>query len=415
MKIIHTADWHLGQSFFGYDRTAEHQAFLDWLTEQIRKHQADALLICGDVFDAANPSARTQRRFYRFLQTITESQPHLQVVIIAGNHDSAARLEAPIPLLENRRTYIRGSVLRRENGEIDAEHLILPLFDKQGNCAAWCMAVPYLRQGDYPQSAANEGDPYRNGVKTLYHTLLETINRHRSPQQAVIAMGHLQTIGCTLSEDDPSERLIIGGLEGLPTDIFDPGITYTALGHIHRGQRADRHKEVYYAGSPIPMSFAEENYRHGVRLLEIESGRLVNQEKLVFTPLCNLLRIPHQPRPLAAVLQQLAALPASLPDTPAPYLEVRVLLTEPEPALRNRIEEIVSHKHVRLTRVLPFYPTSPATATETPFVSTEQLLDPWQMVQRVYEKQYQSALPEELALLFQEILEEAYQKQQDRA
>lgn len=413
MKIIHTADWHLGQTFFGYDRTAEHQAFLDWLSQQISYNQIDALLICGDIFDVANPSAQSQRQFYRFLQSITEAHPHLQVVIIAGNHDSAARLEIPIPLLEDRNTHIRGSVIRNEQGEIDTDHLLIPLYNKEGECEAWCLAVPYLRQGDYPRTTTTESDPYLSGVKSLYHLLLEAAEQRRTPQQAIIAMGHLQTINCTLSEDDPSERLIIGGLEGLPADIFDSRITYTALGHIHREQQVSGRKEVHYAGSPIPMSFAEENYRHGVLLFETRQGRLTGQEKLVFTPLCNLLRIPRHPLPIDEVLQQLASLPDARPGSLAPYLEVRVLLTEPEPSLRNRIEEIVSSKHVRLTRVLPFYPASPTKENNAGFIPTEHLMDPWKIMQLVYENKYGSAIPDELAGLFHQVLEEAHQKIND--
>lgn len=413
MKIIHTADWHLGQTFFGYDRTVEHQAFLDWLSQQISYYQIDALLICGDIFDVANPSAQSQRQFYRFLQSITEAHPHLQVVIIAGNHDSAARLEIPIPLLEDRHTHIRGTVIRNEQGEIDTDHLIIPLYNKEGECEAWCLAVPYLRQGDYPRTTAEESNPYLSGVKSLYHLLLEAAEHRRTPQQAIIAMGHLQTVGCTLSDDDPSERLIIGGLEGLSADIFDSRITYTALGHIHREQQVSGRKEVHYAGSPIPMSFAEENYRHGVLLIETGQGRLTGQEKLVFTPLCNLLRIPRHPLPLDEVLRQLASLPDACPGSLAPYLEVRVLLTEPEPSLRNRIEEAVSTKHVRLTRVLPFYPVSPTQEKTGDFISAEDLMDPWKIMQLVYENKYRSAIPDELAGLFHQALEEAHQKIND--
>ena len=83
MKIIHTADWHIGQTFFGYDRFQEHQYFLDWLTDQITTQQIDVLLISGDIFDVANPSAQAQRQFYRFLRRVTEQNPGLQIILIA--------------------------------------------------------------------------------------------------------------------------------------------------------------------------------------------------------------------------------------------------------------------------------------------------------------------------------------------
>ena len=122
MKIIHTADWHIGQTFFGYDRFQEHQYFLDWLTDQITTQQIDVLLISGDIFDVANPSAQAQRQFYRFLRRVTEQNPGLQIILIAGNHDSASRLETPIPLLEEMNIQIRGTVRKRADGTIDTEN-----------------------------------------------------------------------------------------------------------------------------------------------------------------------------------------------------------------------------------------------------------------------------------------------------
>ena len=108
IRILHTADWHLGQTFFGYDRTEEHGVFLNWLAEEIRQKEIDALIIAGDVFDVSNPSAASQSMYYQFIYRVTAENPYLQIVIVAGNHDSAARLEAPLPLLQAMRTEVRG-------------------------------------------------------------------------------------------------------------------------------------------------------------------------------------------------------------------------------------------------------------------------------------------------------------------
>ena len=87
MRLIHTSDWHLGQTLHNYERAYEHQCFLDWLTETVVTEQADALLIAGDVFDTANPSASAQKQLYRFLQQVRARAPQLDIVIIAGNHE----------------------------------------------------------------------------------------------------------------------------------------------------------------------------------------------------------------------------------------------------------------------------------------------------------------------------------------
>ena len=150
IRILHTADWHLGQTFFGYDRTGEHEVFLNWLAEEIRQKEIDALIIAGDVFDVSNPSAASQSMYYQFIYRVTVENPNLQIVIVAGNHDSAARLEAPLPLLQAMRTEVRGVVRKLEGGEIDYDHLIVELKNRKGEVELLCMAVPFLRQGDYP-------------------------------------------------------------------------------------------------------------------------------------------------------------------------------------------------------------------------------------------------------------------------
>ena len=157
MRIIHTADWHIGQTFFDYDRKTEHLHFLLWLKEEIKNREIDLLLIAGDIFDTQNPSAESQKIYYSFLKEVTSENPQLQIIIIAGNHDSAARLEAPNALLEQFNVTVRGTVKRYENGEIDYNRLIVPL-----HAGGHCMAVPYLRQGDYP----NVGS-YTEGVQAL--------------------------------------------------------------------------------------------------------------------------------------------------------------------------------------------------------------------------------------------------------
>src|SRR5690606_20506504 len=144
IRILHTADWHIGQLFHEYDRTYEHQQFLDWLTQTLRIAQVNVLLVSGDVFDLSNPSAASIRLFYTFLNRATSVNPDLQVIITAGNHDSASRLESPKPLLESSNIHIVGLVEKDENGAIDYDKLIIPLKDKDGSVKAWCLAVPFL-------------------------------------------------------------------------------------------------------------------------------------------------------------------------------------------------------------------------------------------------------------------------------
>ena len=112
MNFLHTADWHLGQTFYQYDRYEEHQFFLNTLLQLLETEAIEVLLISGDVFDTANPSVAATKQFYHFLHQATEHFPYLQIIAIAGNHDSPVRLEMPLPLLENTQVHLIGHIRR---------------------------------------------------------------------------------------------------------------------------------------------------------------------------------------------------------------------------------------------------------------------------------------------------------------
>lgn len=418
IRILHTADWHLGQTFFGYDREAEQEAFLSWLAGQIHENEIDALVVAGDVFDVSNPSAAAQRMYYRFIYEVTAANPALQIVIVAGNHDSAARLEAPLPLLQAMRTEVRGVVRKSEGGEVDLDHLCVELKNRQGEAEVLCLAVPFLRQGDYPavaESTTTAADcssaecssvsrnPYADGVRELYRRLIQHALLRRKAGQAVLAMGHLQATGAEIAERDYSERTVIGGLECVSPDVFDGAIAYTALGHIHKSQRVSGRENVRYAGSPLPMSFAEKNYHHGVVMVTFEDGRATDICRLACPQLVPIVSVPvGEPALPGEVLRLLKALPDRSGE--APYLEVKVLLEEPEPLLRQQIEEALVGKNYRLARIVSAYRKEEKNEKreEQTYVEGLQEMSPLQIAQSTFEKIYQSDMPDELVALFQE-------------
>ncbi|EXY64942.1 exonuclease SbcCD, D subunit [Bacteroides fragilis str. 3986 N3] len=391
----------MGQTFFGYDRTQEHEHFLDWLAGVLTKNKIDVLIVAGDVFDVSNPSAASQRMFYRFIHRVTTENPRLQLVVVAGNHDSAARLESPLPLLQEMRTEIKG-IVRKQNGKIDYEHLLVELKNAAGEVEALCLAVPFLRQGDYPV-VETEGNPYAEGVKELYARLLKYALKKRTDGQALVAVGHLLATGSEIAEKDHSERIIIGGLESVSPESFPEQIVYTALGHIHKAQRVSGRENIRYAGSPLPMSFAEKHYHHGVVKVTLDEGWAVEIEKLEYTPLVRLLSIPATEAAAPdEVLDELRGL--ELPeDEPMPYLEVKVKLSEPEPMLRQQVEEILEGKPVRLARIVSFYrQAAEGSVEEETLTAGLQEMNPLQIVKATFENSYQTEMPEELVNLFQE-------------
>lgn len=409
MKIIHTADWHLGQSFYEYDRKTEHACFLTWLKKTVRENNTDILLIAGDVFDSPNPSAESQKIYFSFLHEVTNENSDLQIIIIAGNHDSAARLEAPNPLLEDMNIHVRGIIKRDIHGEIDYEHLIIPL-----NKGGYCLAVPYLRQGDYP-----DAENYSQRVKAMYDKLYEIVckknNDNHTPNKAfqpVIAMGHLQATGSEISENDRSERTIIGGLECVSPEAFSENIAYTALGHLHRGQRVSGRENIRYSGTPIPMSFAEKNNRQGVVLVEINRAETepdiyeTDIKQVLFEDAIKLISIPQVAMPLEDVLLEIKKLPEGDITNRSPYLEIKVLITEPEPSIRYRIEEALKSKAVRLARVSAItqeYRKERKTVT----LEELQMANPMDIAEKKFEEQYgNEKMPDAMKKLLLEVIQE---------
>ncbi len=405
MRLLHTSDWHLGQTLHEFERDYEHQCFLDWLLDTLETEQVEALLIAGDIFDNANPSAAAQKQFYGFLTAAKRRVPHLNIVIIAGNHDSSGRLEAPGSLFAAFGATVVGNT--RQHGEINLDRLVTPLKNRAGDIAAWGLTIPFLRPGDVPL-VETEGDRYLKGVELLYRQVLDQALSRRQPGQAIIALGHCHMSGGQTSEDS-ERRLVIGGAEALPVEIFDPVIAYAALGHLHRAQKVGGQKRVRYSGSPLPMSFTEIHYRHQVICIDLDGEAVRDIVSIPVPRFVELLRIPDQPAPIDVVLELLGKL--TLPDAPfnaRPYLEVQVQLTGPEPGLAARIDAALDGKPVRRAKIRSFSPQSQAeSGTAPPSLDDLGRLQPDDIFRKLHRSRFGGEPTAELLAVFGELVREA--------
>lgn len=406
LRLLHTADWHLGHQLHGVDRLYEHRCFLDWLLDVLDAEQVDALLIAGDVFDSANPPVAAQALFYEFLASARQRCPKLDMVIIAGNHDSPARLEAPGPLFRGVNARVVG-LLPRAGRVFQPEELLVPLRDRDGQVAALCAAVPFLRPADLPVVEGHDDiDPLVEGVRQIYADAAQAAQQHLQAHQALVLTGHCYLAHSQLSE--LSERKVLrGNQHALPSDIFPQESAYVALGHLHLAQWLGR-KSVRYSGSPIPLALDERRYPHQVVLADLEGRDCVAVRTLEVPRRVAIHAIPDQgPAPLKAVLAQLKAL--ELPPVPPeqrPLLDVQVLLEQPEPTLRRQVEEALGDRPVRLARIGVHYQgVGDALADHLP---AEQLttLDPEIVFRRRYGRDYSGEPEEELLAAFYELLDE---------
>ena len=279
MKILHTSDWHLGQSFFTKSRKNEHAAFLKWLLQQVEVHQIDAIIVAGDVFDTGTPPSYARELYHAFIGELQGMQCTL--VVLGGNHDSVSVLNESKALLK----YLNSHVIASTYGELSEQ--VITLNDRKGQPSAVLCAVPFIRPRDVLVSEAGQsgtdkrqalGDAIKQHYGALYNEALslrasieEKQGEKGSENSAaipIIATGHLAALG--VSQSESVRDIYIGTLEGFDAKGFPPA-DYIALGHIHRPQKVAKTEHIRYSGSPIPLSFDELNTQKQVLLVAFES------------------------------------------------------------------------------------------------------------------------------------------------
>lgn len=379
MRFIHTADWHLGHKLHNQSRHEEHKVFLEWLVERAVEHEIDALLIAGDVFDTPNPPAESLKLLYEFLHSLNQAAPHVQVVIIGGNHDSAHRLEAPQRLLKLFNVHVIGGM--PPQSALDFDRLLVPIRNRDSKQVAWVVAVPYLRPSDLPNITPRPDNYLVEGVRAVYQHALERVKQRRRAGEGVIVMGHCYMASSTLSED--SERKILGNHQNaLPVDLFPMDVSYVALGHLHLAQSLNGVEKIRYSGSPLALSLTERHYQHQVALIELSETEVKADPELradvaplpsvpeeytrvefqSFTPLytpkgVEMIRIPDSHGGGLSVDEALKAIEAlpdrdeRVPQWRRPFLHVCVALEQTTPQLKSLIFKALKDKQPRLSRL----------------------------------------------------------------
>ena len=360
LRLIHTADWHLGQALHGVDRSWEHGLFLDWLTNLVETRGADVLVIAGDVFDVAHPSSAAQGQYYRFLAETRRRCPALTIVVVGGNHDSPARLDAPSSILGALGVRVVGGLPH----PLRPEDLLIRVPGSGSEVRGWVLAVPFLRPRDLPGAGPLSADAGETGPRAyerlidghrrVYQALYDAVEPQLTKDQAVIVTGHCYMAGGAISE--LSERKIqVGNQHALPLDIFPKAASYVALGHLHRAQSIGDTAHVRYSGSPIPLSLTERDYPHQVLQVDFHGRRIESITAVPVPRSVEILRVPEEPAPLETVLPLLTALPRradpNADDRSRPYLEVRVQVDEAAPRLRQDVMAALEGAWARLLRI----------------------------------------------------------------
>jgi exonuclease SbcD len=248
MKLLHTSDWHVGKTLRGKNRNDEHRDVLAELTRLADERRVDLVLVAGDVFDSAAPTADAENIVYRALLDLSEVAP---VVIVSGNHDNERRLQAVEPLLRLGRITTRAAFEEPEKGGV------LKLETSSGERAQVAL-LPWLSQRYIvgaselmKKDAFEHAGDYAERLTAIIKWLCEGF----SPDTVNLIAGHMMVDGG-----------VLGGGERLAHTIFEYCIYatafpanahYVALGHLHRAQQLGSQPPVWYCGSPLQLDFGE--------------------------------------------------------------------------------------------------------------------------------------------------------------
>lgn len=275
MKILHTADWHLGHRLHEQSQVEEQTLFLQWIEQYIIDNAIDVLLISGDIFDTGSPSNQSLEMYYSFLVQLKATNCS-SVVITGGNHDSAGTLNAPKHLLDALSIKVVGKA---------TEHIEDEVFEIEANGEKVIIgAVPYLRDGDIRRAVAGESfeeltDKYKTALINHYEASAEQCKLINTSNAPVIAMGHLFATGGSVS--DSEQNIYVGTLGHIGAKDFPTYFNYIALGHLHRPQIIGGNEIIRYSGSPHILSFSEINYDKKVIIIRLEDNEIKNIEDAV--------------------------------------------------------------------------------------------------------------------------------------
>lgn len=410
MKLISTSDWHIGNLFHGNDRLPEHKHFLNWLLDKLQTERPDALLIAGDVFDNVNPSAAAQSAYYEFLAEATERCSGINIIITAGNHDSASRLEAPRPLLERHNVQIRGNVRRIwvDGSWInDYDDLIIPIENAEGEKAV-ILAVPYLR------TDVISGSNYSKGVNEFLQAITSRA-RELYPGCTLVMMAHMYAKGSEIAMKDASEKIVIGGQEEVNMEGWTDHPDYLTCGHIHKRQHIWNTDWARYTGSILPMSFAEVDYKHGVDVITFDAAGDRTVDFLEYVPQHKLRILPETDEELTeAKLKKL--IKTSLRDRDADgkltdsfeYVVLRVRQEKVNNDLIKELETLVNSKDAVLCRIQKIIPGLSVTTVvgNKSLVSIDDILnrDPMETLNEAFVIKHQSEMNERQTNMLRDII-----------
>lgn len=393
MRFFHLSDLHIGRQLNGYSLRDNQEAVLFQIVEYAKKERPDAILICGDIYDKSVPSGEAVTVFDRFLNDLSDLEPEIPVLIIAGNHDSPERLSYASAFLEKHRIFLSAMPPREQD-----EHLKkVRLSDEFGEVDFYLL--PFMKPGYVRPLIGDSAAGYESAFQAVLAR--EAIDGSR---RNVLLAHQFFTAGGSGPELSDSEQTVLtaGGLDQIGVSVLEP-FDYAALGHIHGPQRVGEER-FRYCGTPFPYSVSEEHHKKSVTVVTL--GKKGEEPLIEKLPLAGLQRVRRVTGTLSEVIAAARTDDSEAAGKCSDFVSITLTDEEERFDFREQLEE--AYDHILEIRI------DNERVRNRMAEDTEQLqvLNPYEAFSQFYEAVRHCPMTEEQEQLMKRIVEEAKEEEE---
>lgn len=294
MKFFHLSDLHIGLKLMNRDLREDQEYILSEVVEAAAQEKPDAIVIAGDIYDKAVPSAEAVEIFDRFLGELTEAVPSAVIMMISGNHDSAPRVDCFRKVLSRQKVHMIGQPPRTEDESIEK----VTLEDKYGKVNFYLL--PFVKPSMVKQVVGTDENGNNLSYNETLHRLIGRENINQDERNVLVSHQFYLPVGKKVEEIErmDSEIRTVGNIDEVSADVLEI-FDYAALGHIHKPMKLGN-ENWRYCGTPLACSVSEAQQQKGIIMIEMGAKGEVETTVLPLYPL-------HQVRVIKGELEEILA------------------------------------------------------------------------------------------------------------
>ncbi len=279
MKIFHLSDLHIGLKLINRDLGEDQKYILNQIVESVAGEQPDAIVIAGDIYDKAIPSAEAVEMFDQFVCSLTKAAPNAEIMMISGNHDSAPRVNVFRNILQHQKIHMIGVPPQRPDEHI--EKVVLP--DKYGNVNFYLL--PFVKPSMVKGIVGSDENGNNLSYNDTVHKLIQREDIDEKERNILVSHQFYLPVGTDPNEIErmDSETRTVGNIDEVKADILEK-FDYAALGHIHKPMKVGS-EQYRYCGTPLACSVSEAGQQKGIIMVELEEKGNVKTSIIPLIPL----------------------------------------------------------------------------------------------------------------------------------